>query len=298
MSANPPTGTNRLRAAVICCGWIGAAESLHREGVSIQSHSEAYATHSRTLLSAVVDSSADAVRKAATRWNAEQAFIDPVEMLQAVDPEIVSICTPDALHSSSILTVLNSGNSLRGIPDEKPLALTAPEACETKTAADARGVILGVNYSCRHSPACIELCAKIQGGALGSIQQVHGFYGKGLTYNGTHWIDLLRFLCGKISQIHAIPLPARRDDTSAISTRLQGGTSAILQPSNPEVFTLVEIDLLAEKCPVWRMPSPMPSTTWFTASSNQATTPPASPVTRFPLSSLQPMQWFNLGLSA
>jgi predicted dehydrogenase len=247
MTVNLATGVKRLRAAVIGCGWIGAGESLHRESVGIQSHAEAYASHSRTVLSAVVDESADSVKKAAVRWNAGQSFTDSVEMLKAVDPEIVSICTPDALHASSLLTVLNSGTSLRAILAEKPIALNVLEAREVKAVADSRGVILGVNYSRRYCPAYAELRAEIQSGILGGIQQIHGFYGKGLVHNGTHWIDLVRFLCGEISHMRALPLAVPCDDTPAVSIVLRNGVTAILQPSKPEAFTLFEMDLLAEK---------------------------------------------------
>ncbi len=34
---------------------------------------------------------------------------------------------------------------------------------------------------------------KIQSGSLGTIQTVHGYYGKGLWHNGTHWLDLARW---------------------------------------------------------------------------------------------------------
>lgn len=247
MCDNSITSGRRLRAAVIGCGWIGAGESPNRENVGIQSHAEAYSTHSRTRLTAVVDASADVAEKSAIRWNPAQAYTDPVKMLQAEDPEIVSICTPDALHASSILTVLDSSDSLRAILVEKPLALTVREALEVKAAAEARGVILGVNYSRRYCPAYVELRAEIESGVFGKIQQVHGYYGKGLVHNGTHWIDLLRYLCGEIAHIRALPLPVMHNDTPAISILLQNGASAILQPSNPDAFTVFEMDILAEK---------------------------------------------------
>ncbi|MEI6713241.1 MAG: Gfo/Idh/MocA family oxidoreductase [Verrucomicrobiota bacterium] len=247
MFDNLAMGGRRLRAAVIGCGWIGAGESPNREDVGIQSHAQAYTTHARTSLTAVVDASADVAERSAVRWNAGQAFTDSVKMVQTVDPEIVSICTPDALHASTILTVLGSSRSLRAILAEKPLALTPGEAREVKAAADARGVILGVNYSRRYCPAYAELRAEIESGVFGKIQQVHGYYGKGLVHNGTHWIDLLRYLCGEISHIRALPLPVIHEDTPAISILLRNGASAILQPSNPEAFTLFEMDILAEK---------------------------------------------------
>jgi predicted dehydrogenase len=247
MSAELQTRHTRLRTAVIGCGWIGAGEGVNRDIVGVQSHAEAYASHARTQLSAVVDANLDSAEKAAKRWQAESFYDDPIKMIQAAQPEIVSICTPDALHANTILLMLENCPSLRAILAEKPLALTLAEARRVSAAAEQRGVVLAVNYSRRYCPAYRQLRAEIQSGALGAIQQVHGYYGKGLIHNGTHWIDLLRYLCGEISSLQALPLPVACADTPAISMILESGAVALLQPCRPEAFTLFEMDILAEQ---------------------------------------------------
>ena len=247
MSAEFQLRTDRLRAAVIGCGWIGAGEAVNRDIVGVQSHAEAYSMHPRTCLSAVVDANLTTAQTAATRWQAASCFDDPVDMLKAVRPEIVSICTPDALHASAIMTVLDSCPSVRAILAEKPLALTVQEARDISAAANRRGVVLAVNYSRRYCPAYAQLRAEIASGALGDIQQVHGFYGKGLVHNGTHWIDLLRFLCGEIVALRVLQLPAHQPCTPAVSMLLENGGAAILQPCRPDAFTLFEMDILATR---------------------------------------------------
>ena len=233
-----------LRAAVIGCGWIGAGEAVNREVVGVQSHAEAYATHPRTSLSAVVDANLENAQKAATRWGAQHSFDNIAEMLRTVQPEIVSVCTPDALHAAGLMEVLDSCTSVRAILAEKPLALTVEEARAISAAAKARGVVLAVNYSRRYCPAYAQLRYDVASGALGDIQQVHGFYGKGLIHNGTHWIDLLRFLCGEVAELRALDLPASQADTPAVSMLLKNGASALLQPCRPDAFTLFEMDIL------------------------------------------------------
>jgi predicted dehydrogenase len=192
----------------------------------------------------VVDCNLATARRAATRWQAHSFFDDPEEMLASVRPEMVSICTPDALHASSILTVLNSCSSVRAILAEKPLALTVCEAQEIQRRAEQKGVILAVNYSRRFCPAFQTLRNEIQNGALGEIQQVHGFYGKGLLHNGTHWIDLLRYLCADVSSVKTLYFPLDQPDSPALSLLLINGVPAILQPCRPEAFTLFEMDVL------------------------------------------------------
>lgn len=245
MSAELHPHAEPFRAAVIGCGWIGAGEAVNRDIVGVQSHAEAYATHPRTRLSAVVDASPASAERAASRWQSENCFDAPLEMLQAVQPEIVSICTPDALHATSIMMVLENCPSLRAILAEKPLALTVVEGRRVREAAEERGVVLAVNYSRRYCPAYARLRSEIAGGTLGDIQQVHGFYGKGLVHNGTHWIDLLRFLCGEIESLKTLEMEASQPDTPGISLLLKSGATAILQPCNPGAFTLFEMDILA-----------------------------------------------------
>jgi len=246
MSADPHTRRQRLRAAVIGCGWIGAGEAVNRDTVGVQSHAEAYASHARTRLSAVVDANGEAAQKAAMRWNAETCFTDPAEMLRAVQPEIVSICTPDALHSSTIMSVLECP-SVKAILAEKPLALTVAEAAHVSDAAARRGVVLSVNYSRRFCPAFRRLRAEIQGGGLGTIQQVHGYYCKGLVHNGTHWLDLLRFLFGETADARPLPFRAADADTPSVSLTLACGAGVVLQAVRTAAFTLFEMDILGEK---------------------------------------------------
>ena len=246
MSANIQSRRTRLRAAVIGCGWIGAGEPVNRETVGVQSHAEAYANHARTSLNAVVDANPEAAQKAAALWKAETWFTEVSEMLQVVQPEIVSICTPDALHASTILAVLES-TCVLAILAEKPLALTVHEAKLISEACEGRGVILSVNYSRRFCPAFRQLRAEIQSGNLGTIQQVHGYYCKGLIHNGTHWFDLLRYLFGEVVNATPLSFPPVDAETPSVSLTLADGAGVVLQAVRTEAFTLFEMDILGEK---------------------------------------------------
>ena len=246
MSDSIPTNPSPLRAAVIGCGWIGAGEAVNRHTVGVQSHAEAYTNHTRTRLESVVDANPETAQKAAARWNAQTWFTDVPEMLRAVNPEIVSICTPDALHASTIMAVLECP-ATRAILAEKPLALTVQEAEHISKACAERGVVLSVNYSRRFCPAFRQLRSEIQQGELGMIQQIHGFYCKVLIHNGTHWLDLLRYLFGEATCAAPLPFHAADADTPSLSLTLSNGAGVVLQAVRTDSFTLFEMDILGEK---------------------------------------------------
>jgi len=176
-----------LRAAVLGCGWIGS-EFRTDTPVGIYNHAAAYQACPETELAAICDTDPAKVQRAGDRWQVPGRYTDARELFAKAEPEIVSICTPDAAHFDGIKTALSS-SSVRGILAEKPLALGVEQAEELVELSRARGVPVAVNYSRRYSEGHAELCAWIRSGGLGAIVTVGGFYTKGTLHNriGSIW---------------------------------------------------------------------------------------------------------------
>lgn len=222
---------------------MGAGSARDREVVGVQSHAEAMVAHPRTRLAAVCDADLERVVSARDRFGPCAMFTDPGLMLDSILPALVTISTPDDTHAELVRLAL-SKPATRAILVEKPLASRVAEARNLAREASAKNVLLAVNYSRRYCPAFQSLRQEIQRGDYGRIQCIHGFYGKGIVHNGTHWIDLLRFLVGDIADASVLPGSFPDPETPSVQFITASGVPAVLQATDSAAFTLFEMDIL------------------------------------------------------
>ena len=231
------------RAAVIGCGLIGSRAAADSGRIGIYSHAGAYAACERTNLCALADSDTGALTEAGERWQVQARYSDIDVLLAETQPEIVSICTPDATHAALLARVL-ACDSVRAVLVEKPLALSVAEARETLDLARGKPVL--VNYSRRFTSNHRALKQHVEAGALGRIVAVQGIYTKGLFHNGTHWLDLARWLVGEIAQVQAFDALRERGPDPTLDLRLDflGGATGVLTGLSHREYTVFEMDLL------------------------------------------------------
>lgn len=192
MNSGPPI----YRAGIIGCGRIGADGGDPARGSSrIASHAEAYSSCARTRLVAACDSDPERLRRAAARWGVERLYRDAREMLRQEPLDLVSVCTPADTHARILSEVLE--RRPLGVLLEKPVAATLEEATRLLERASAAGVPVSVNYTRRFCPAYRRAVEDVRAGRLGTIQHIHGAYTNGIYANGSHLLDLLRWLFGE-----------------------------------------------------------------------------------------------------
>jgi predicted dehydrogenase len=236
-----------LRAAIIGCGLIGT-DFPDDTAVGIVTHAGAYRACQGTQLVALADSDAARLQRADERWGVAECYCDAQELFERAEPEIVSICTPDPTHYALVKVALNAP-SVRAVLAEKPLAMTSEEAGELVRLAEARGVILAVNYSRRHSIGHRELTDRLRGGEWGSVMTVGGYYTKGTLHNGTHWFDLARMLVGEVASVTGFDMLREEgvDPTYDAVLRFENGAGGHLQSFSAAAGTLFEMDILGTK---------------------------------------------------
>lgn len=236
----------RLKAAVIGSGFIGAAhvEALKRvPGVDIV---------------ALVDIK-DPQQKA-EEVDVPNGFADYREMIEAVKPDCIHICTPNNTHKEIAIYAFEHGIN---VICEKPMARNAEEAIEMLNAARKNGLVHALNLHNRFYPANHQLRNMVLDGALGKIYGVHGGYLQDCfswetDFNwrmlsetggstrvtsdiGTHWIDLAEYVIGsRVKEVLAefqTNLPLRKlnqqgtvknikvdtEDSSYIMVRFENG---------------------------------------------------------------------------
>jgi predicted dehydrogenase len=121
-------------------------------------------------------------------------YADHRELLAAEALDIVSVCTSTRLRAQIVSDAARAG--VKAIWAEKPIALTLQEADEMVALCRQHGVALAVNCARRWNPFFAQTRKLIEEDALGELLQVNAFGQCGLSHNGSHLIDTVRYLAG------------------------------------------------------------------------------------------------------
>ena len=214
-------------------------------------------------LVAVADLHQDRAELVARTEGIPRAFGDWRRMLAESRPDIVSVCTPNALHRDPTIAALESGAH---VLCEKPIATSLADAQAMFAAAEKAGRTLFVGQSSRFfekSRAAHEIAAS---GRLGSIYfgettsmrrrgiptwgQFHmkEFSGGGPIYDlGVHTIDLLYWLMGnpRVEAVSCLTWTkfGNRDEGLATSLAESGAPLGVLtpRPFDPREFDVEDM---------------------------------------------------------
>jgi predicted dehydrogenase len=115
---------------------------------------------------AVSDVVQEKAEELAKEFNIPHAFTNYEDMLNKVQIDAVSICTPNKFHYPATMAALKAGCH---VLCEKPPAMTAQEAEEMAEAAAKAGKILTYGFHFRHAPQVEVLKRFIDAGELGGI---------------------------------------------------------------------------------------------------------------------------------
>ncbi len=169
----------------------------------------------------VADPRADAATALAERLGAGH-FPDHVAMVDAVDPDAVIVCTPPSTHEAIATYCLERGIA---VLCEKPLSLDSASAARMYEVADRKGVLLMMASKFRYVGDMVKACSLLRSGTIGqpvlfentftgvvdmtqrwnSKPAVSG--GGVLADNGTHSVDVMRYLLGPVHAVQAVDGP-------------------------------------------------------------------------------------------
>lgn len=178
----------------------------------------------------VLAADAAQTQAAAARWGC--AGLIGLEDLAALKPDVVHVCSPNAVHAEHVRAALGSGAH---VICEKPLATNESDAQALVAEAAALGRVTAVPFVYRFHPLVREIRARRQNGDFGAWQLLHGSYLQDWLVNpdatswrvdsrqggpsrafadiGSHWCDLMEFVTGeRIAQVMAaftITVPER-----------------------------------------------------------------------------------------
>jgi len=188
-----------LAAAVVGCGAIGSRfDTYSQSDDRILTHANACRRHPDVSLVAGVDTDAERREAFAEAWNRpaystlEAAAVDH-------DLDLVCVSTPPSSHETVVNDALATG--VRGLLCEKPLTPDEAAAERIVDRCEAADVPLAVNYIRRYAPGIRRLREAVREDEFDAIATATFTFTKGLDTNGTHMVDLGRWLFGAVRDI-------------------------------------------------------------------------------------------------
>jgi len=213
-------------------------------GVIAAIHADAIAMVPDARVAAVTDVAVGAAAAfAAGRGCAAEPDLDA--LLARPDVDVVSVCVPSGLHAEVGIRAAMAGKHL---VVEKPIDVTLDAADRLIDAARAAGVALTVISQHRFDPGLIEARRLLDEGALGRLvlgeastkwYRTQAYYdsaawrgtnamdGGSLMNQGIHYVDLLRWCMGPVSEVTALCATQTHqievEDTSLAALRFASG---------------------------------------------------------------------------
>ncbi|MEL6962045.1 MAG: Gfo/Idh/MocA family oxidoreductase [Pseudomonadota bacterium] len=179
-------------------------------------------------------------------------------MLSSEELDGVIIAAPNELHEAAGIATAQ-----RGLPMiiEKPIAADLSAASRLTAAAEKAGVPLLVGHHRRYNPRAQTARRLVQDGSLGHLVAVNVTWcvrkpdpyfkaawktlpgGGPILINLIHEIDLLRFICGEITEVMALSSNAIRgfdvEDSTSIALRFENGAlgTVLISDTAPSPWT-------------------------------------------------------------
>lgn len=228
---------------IIGAGQIGAFFDSPAQ-TAVLTHGHAFARHPGFQPPSFVDIDQEKAGQAARIWGGK-AYPSIDEAFRQGKFDVAVVAVPDEFHYEVLKQLV--AHPVKCVLAEKPLAKTLSQATKISALYRDCGIPIAVNYMRRFVPEFLDLRARIASGEFGEFLGGCGYYGKGTLHNGSHLVDLLRFLLGEIAS--ATGLCCIRDwseadpSWSAVLDLCCGGR-VMLQAVDCRHYTIFELDLL------------------------------------------------------
>jgi UDP-N-acetyl-2-amino-2-deoxyglucuronate dehydrogenase len=154
-------------------------------------------------------------------------YIDYRRMLNEVKPAIVVVSVWHAGHAAAVLAAVYGGARL--VVCEKPMATNLGEAQAMRSAAQQAGALLSVSHQRRFYPGWERARELVAAGAIGTVHMIWSRVRDGLLNNGTHAIDLVRYVLGDPRTVAVTGAVQRATDRYERQLRAEDSAAATVE---------------------------------------------------------------------
>lgn len=238
-----------LKCAIAGLGRIGS--SLEKDSLREKpaSHAGAIHQHPRTILAAGADPDKDCREEFSTDWPGVKTYEDPAEMIQIEKPQIFHIASWTETHPELLQTALEY--QVPVIVCEKPLANSIDEIQSVIKSARSSNTRVLMNHERRFSKDYLSVREMIRSGRFGELISINSRLYMGrkrpvrnvIYHDGTHMLDVLRFLTDKELKILSTVGDAEVEGGGLFVTASAGNTKVNLEISGGRDHLVFESDL-------------------------------------------------------
>lgn len=191
-----------LTAAVVGLGQIGQGyDYAIQDGSKILTHASAFSHHPAYHLVAGVDADPEKRNQFEKKFQCP-SYPDIKSLYADKTPDVLALAVPTAVHGDVFHEI--AAYSPKAILCEKPIAHNLYDAQEILNVAAEKQIVLAVNYMRRFEPGVARIKQLIRDAAVGEVYKIIGHYTKGILNNGSHLIDLLKFIFGEFDELRII----------------------------------------------------------------------------------------------
>ena len=171
---------DKYRVGIIGCGSIAG---LHVHG---------YRGVEEVEIVAIADPVEDALNAFGENHNIQTRYLDPREMLDKENLDIVSVATWHRLHAP--MTIAACARKPKAVLCEKPMGTNLGECDEMLIAAQRNDVKVAIAHQRRFNPVWTDARELIADGAIGEPRQIVCRGGQGLLNDCSHLFDMMRYV--------------------------------------------------------------------------------------------------------
>ena len=173
---------DKYRVGIIGCGGIARLHALGYQGVE------------EVEIVAIADPIEDALNDFGESYNIQTRYLDPREMLDKENLDIVSVATWHRLHAP--MTIAACARKPKAVLCEKPMATNLGDCDEMLIAAQRNSVKVAIAHQRRFNPVWTDARQLIANGAIGEPRQIVCRGGQGLLNDCSHLFDMMRYVLG------------------------------------------------------------------------------------------------------
>ena len=212
---------------------------------------ETYLTHCHSICDnvnlnpiGIFDINPKKVNNASEKWNIKPFY--NLETLLNKNPEIILIAVPDEFHFEYLNILIKYKPKI--VVCEKPLTNSISLSKNIIKKYSENGIDLAVCYQRRYDEDIIKIKKEFYDNSLGKFLSGSIIYSKGIMHNGSHAVDILRFIFGEVKEVKSFSKRFdyyKNDPTVSAMISFKDGNIHFI--SGDERFhSLFEIDLIFE----------------------------------------------------
>lgn len=189
---------NKFKVVIIGAGRIASGFDTPGDK-RILTHAHALSRHPSVDLVGFFDKDKKVGELAAKKWGCRN--FGSLKEAMVNQPDMVVVCVNSEYHYDVLRQLVKF--KLKLVICEKPLTDHLADSKKIIKLYKKAGIPILVNYSRRFDFVVRRIKQEIAGGRYGKVLAAYGIYNKGVLNNGSHILDLARFLFGDVKRVKA-----------------------------------------------------------------------------------------------